>query len=245
MEEFVPKGRHSVALHYLHPSETDAILDVGCSTGYFERYYLIGKVGLVRGVDVFESAIEQAKQRDGDEYYVCSNSSALPFEDETFDKILCLDTLEHVDDEHATIAEIRRVLKPGGMLVLSVPNDFMNFADTANAWHNFPRFSRTWRRMRGRPPVTDEDLHRHYSSEQLKQMLVGFEVETVHRSSLLFPHLVQLMLKLARKPGLRKQVRKVTGYMEDLDMKPNLGFGFLLLVVARKLPTTSQQASAA
>lgn len=48
-------------------------------------------------------------------------AEALPFPDATFDTLVCLDTLEHVDDDRLAMREMRRVLKPGGVAILSVP----------------------------------------------------------------------------------------------------------------------------
>ena len=45
----------------------------------------------------------------------------LPFEDEAFDLVTTLDVIEHVDDDVATLAELRRVLRPGGLLLVAVP----------------------------------------------------------------------------------------------------------------------------
>jgi ubiquinone/menaquinone biosynthesis C-methylase UbiE len=50
------------------------------------------------------------------------DASQLPFEDDSFDKVLCEDVLEHVDDEAGTLREIGRVLRPGGLLVLETIN---------------------------------------------------------------------------------------------------------------------------
>lgn len=71
--------------------------------------------------------------RDG----VCGSALALPFPDATFDAVAAFDVLEHCDPEEAMLAEVRRVLRPGGRLVLSVPayawawSDF----DVANGHH--------------------------------------------------------------------------------------------------------------
>ncbi len=51
-----------------------------------------------------------------------ADAMRLPFADNTFDKILMTEVLEHLPDEQAALREIRRVLKPGGTYVLSVPN---------------------------------------------------------------------------------------------------------------------------
>ena len=47
----------------------------------------------------------------------------LPFEDDSFDAVLCIHVLEHVDDDRAAVAELRRVLRPGGWAIVMVPVD--------------------------------------------------------------------------------------------------------------------------
>ena len=69
--------------------------------------------------------------RSGPNVDVVANSHDLPFESETFDCVLCLETLEHDDYPHKTIAEIYRVLVPGGLFVVTVPG--LNFPK-----HDFP-----------------------------------------------------------------------------------------------------------
>jgi ubiquinone/menaquinone biosynthesis C-methylase UbiE len=52
--------------------------------------------------------------------YVAAGAEAMPFEDDTFDVVTSLNSLDHVDDLAATVEEIKRVLRPGGHLVLAV-----------------------------------------------------------------------------------------------------------------------------
>lgn len=103
-------------------------LDVGCGVG-FAIEYLSGRAFdlNVFGVDISDAAIEQAKVRlakfagSQSRLHVLQNQS-LPFEDEFFSLVTCFDVLEHLDeaDIEASLAEIRRVVKPGGVLLVSV-----------------------------------------------------------------------------------------------------------------------------
>jgi len=60
---------------------------------------------------------------DGSQAMVAADISALPFADDRFDVVLCSHVLEHVEDEQGALAEIRRVLRPGGWAALMVPVD--------------------------------------------------------------------------------------------------------------------------
>jgi ubiquinone/menaquinone biosynthesis C-methylase UbiE len=210
-EEFVPRGRHAVARKLLQPSLSDRVLDVGCGSGYFERHYLIGKVERVRAVDVNAAAIAYAQQRGGREHFIVAPAENLPFEDASFDKVLCLDTLEHVEDARAAISEIHRVLKTDGLLVLSVPNDFLNFLDRRK-----------------------DHRESHFSEQEMRELLgTAFRIEQMWKTALL-PPLITRFLRIAGKLHIRRAMRKLTGPIVDIDYHFNLGFGFALIVSARK-----------
>lgn len=59
--------------------------------------------------------------------FICGDATALPFEDHSFDAVTMFDLIEHVPDDQKAIAEARRVLKPGGYLLLSTPNENWRF----------------------------------------------------------------------------------------------------------------------
>jgi len=248
LEEFIPRGRATIALKLLKPKPSDSVLDVGCSQGYVERYLLIGKVKRVMGIDIDRQAIKYAQKKDGSEYYICCNSKKLPFSDQEFDKVLCLDTLEHVDkeDEEKTISEIRRVLRPNGLLVLSVPNDFLNFLDIINLKQNIrlklPWLYNIYRRLRGRSQQTPPKIkfHRHYSIKKLKEILIGFSIDKAH-TTCLFSWFVFPLILLLPNERLKFYARKITGRVEDLDYRFNYGFGFLLIVLAHKRILTERE----
>ena len=99
-------------------------LDAACGSGYGASY-LADKVRSVDGVDVDRSAIDFARTtyKQSNLTYQCADlQSTLPFANETFDAITSFETLEHVNDQAKMTSEFRRVLKPGGILVISTPD---------------------------------------------------------------------------------------------------------------------------
>lgn len=60
-------------------------------------------------------------ERSGPQVTVVGDAAAIPFEANVFDLVLCVHVLEHIDDDRAVMAELHRVLKPGGVAVVSVP----------------------------------------------------------------------------------------------------------------------------
>ena len=106
-------------------SEGDIILDVGCGVGDY-IIALSKNNRMCFGIDpLHEVSLLKAQQKTKDEnvniHLIRGVSEDLPFKDEKFDMILHLSTLQHVDDQHKTLSEIKRVLKDNGLLVVSVP----------------------------------------------------------------------------------------------------------------------------
>jgi ubiquinone/menaquinone biosynthesis C-methylase UbiE len=106
-------------------SEGNVILDVGCGGGDY-IIALSKNNRMCFGIDpLYEVSLLKARQKAKDENcnipLIQSVSEDLPFKDEKFDMILHFSTLQHVDDQHKTLSEIKRVLKDNGLLVVSVP----------------------------------------------------------------------------------------------------------------------------
>jgi SAM-dependent methyltransferase len=94
------------------------LLDAGCGSG--ATLDLLAKLGRVSGVDVSERAVDAARQRGHDDVHL-ANVEELPFPDATFDVVTCLDVIEHTPDDVRTLRELRRVTRPEGHLVVTVP----------------------------------------------------------------------------------------------------------------------------
>jgi len=99
------------------------VLDAACGEGYGTAL-LASTASFVTGVDLSETAIEHASARypsDRLEFLV-SDCLELPFDDSQFDCIVSFETLEHLEDHRGLMTEFRRVLKPGGFLLISTPD---------------------------------------------------------------------------------------------------------------------------
>lgn len=94
------------------------VLDAGCGSG--RTMEELARYGTVEGVDASPDAVEAARAR-GRARAQLGRLEALPFPDGTFDLITCLDVLEHLPDDRAALAELRRVSRPDGWLVVTVP----------------------------------------------------------------------------------------------------------------------------
>jgi SAM-dependent methyltransferase len=106
-------------------------LDCGCADGGYAIGLAERGTTQVTGVDVLPDRIAQARRRGsgrpGLDFLVVDEHEPLPFPDATFDGVLLNEVLEHVADERKTLAEIHRVLKPGGHLAVFSPNRWFPF----------------------------------------------------------------------------------------------------------------------
>ncbi len=100
------------------------LLDVGCGSGELLRIAKNNGVQNLAGVDGVQDALEKCRDIQGETHQVDLNASGLPFSNETFDGITCLEVLEHLYAPQNTIREIFRVLEKGSYAVISVPNPF-------------------------------------------------------------------------------------------------------------------------
>jgi ubiquinone/menaquinone biosynthesis C-methylase UbiE len=97
------------------------ILDAGCGSGPLMKA-LRGKDAVVSGFDLSPAMVELARQRLGEDadVRVADLGAPLPYPDDTFDLVVASLSLHYVKDWNSALAELRRVLKPGGRLIVSI-----------------------------------------------------------------------------------------------------------------------------
>jgi SAM-dependent methyltransferase len=98
-----------------------SVLDVACGTGSWLSE-LADRGGSVAGIDISMRAVEAARERLPDADLRQGTAEHLPFEDRRFDLVTCMGSLEHFLDQPTALAEMHRVAKPGGQLLVLVPN---------------------------------------------------------------------------------------------------------------------------
>ncbi len=114
------------------------VLDAACGVGYGSQ--LLAKAGAKRvlGVDISEEAIQLAKsQFNGEKVsFEPADVTHLHVPNDSFDVAVSFETLEHIAKPEAFVKELKRVLKPNGLLIISTPNSqFGNKSQTANPYH--------------------------------------------------------------------------------------------------------------
>lgn len=199
------------------------ILDVGCGTG--ANLLLLSNYGDAEGVDVSEDALSFCRER-GLEKVRLGAGEELPYEDGAFDLVTAFDVVEHMDDDLAGLKEMRRVLRPGGRVLLFVPT-----------------FMFLW-------GLQDEvsNHRRRYRLPELRRVLeqAGFEVERTTYANITFFLPILVVRKLMRLTGIKTDTEntinvpalngvlgKILGAESWVLRHFNLPFGVSGLCVAR------------
>jgi len=95
-----------------------------CATGTGPGAELLASHGFaVTGVDVDPGAIRFARARYPGAEFVCASAASLPFEDDHFDAVVSIETIEHLPEPAKALREFARVCKPGGALCITTPDE--------------------------------------------------------------------------------------------------------------------------
>jgi SAM-dependent methyltransferase len=199
-------GRREILLTLLdryvgpHPSGTRRVLDVGCGTGTMLGY--LSRYGNAEGVDSEGAAVSFCRER-GIENVTRATVPPLPFDDGRFHLVTALDVIEHLDEDARTLAEIRRVLAPGGVFVGTVP---------------------AYRFLWGNQDVIS-DHKRRYSAPAFREDLLAAGLvprRVTYFNSLLFPPIAAVRLG-------RRLLRRERRARSDFEMTDETGLANRLL----------------
>jgi|GEM_PF-4424701 len=120
ISELYHARRRQVALGFLRSAPDEIVLDAGCGKGT-----LAGTVAPtcreIHAIDIATNALDEEHRSISNLHFQQMNVETLNFADEFFDKVVCIETLEHVLNPQRALSEFYRVLKKGGRLVLTYP----------------------------------------------------------------------------------------------------------------------------
>lgn len=120
LERYIHMKRYQIALKNC---KEGTILDLGCGLGWGTNF--LSSKGKVVGLDVDCKIIQDAERRYGNKdgiEFICADAISIPFENCTFDCIISLENIEHVNNQQKYLQEVHRTLKKDGILILSTPN---------------------------------------------------------------------------------------------------------------------------
>ncbi len=141
------RGRRSVYLglleHFLKDQRPERVLDLGAGVGGFLEGLdaIKAEGGRVFPADIDDESLGHIAAR-GFPGGIVAAGEALPYSDDSFDLICLFDALEHTEDDLAVVAEIHRVLRPGGHLFISVPAYQFLYANNDRVVHHVRRYRR-------------------------------------------------------------------------------------------------------
>jgi SAM-dependent methyltransferase len=193
-------GRWGRARRWL-PANALRVLDLGCAFGYGSAAIAArGPAGrTVVGVERDPEHIAEGRRRFPWVTIVDADACALPFPDDCADAVVLLDVLEHLAEPTRALAEAHRVLRPGGVVIVSVPHlGVLAGLDALNIYRALRRRRRSW----PAPEAATEsasNTHRHFAADELRHIMrPWFDVDRVARTGLGLQELVYLALLLMR-----------------------------------------------
>jgi 2-polyprenyl-3-methyl-5-hydroxy-6-metoxy-1,4-benzoquinol methylase len=122
------------------PRQEDVLLDCGAGTGLFAQE--MEKFCRVMVLDDHEEALKLLRQRFQPQQILSLAGDQVPLPDSSLEYVTALDVLEHVPDDAAVVRGFHRLLKPGGLAVLTVPASMALWSDWDVALHHFRRYNR-------------------------------------------------------------------------------------------------------
>jgi O-antigen/teichoic acid export membrane protein/SAM-dependent methyltransferase len=214
--------RQKWAYSWISPGET--IADIGSSISPLLTL-LEKKYGKVIALDTDHASLEEIRRRFPHIRAIESSCLQIPMESCSCDTVLLLDVLEHVDDDRKAVDEIFRILKPGGQLILSVPNKgLFGFLDPQNLTA----------KLRGE--YSQEGEHRHYSEEDILELLgSNFKIVRKHYGGLFLYPVTFAAENVFRKHfgiSLGRLLRRIGDWDNDISWGK---LSYNLIIEARKI----------
>jgi SAM-dependent methyltransferase len=206
----------------------DVLVD-GCGVGMYVKR-LLPFSATVAGIDIEAEHLEIARQTTPQAFLQLAAAESLPYPDNRFDLVLSHEVLEHVQDDRTAVAEMVRVLKPGGRAVIFAPNRLYPYETHGHYWRGVYHFGNT-PLINYLPDPLRNRLAPHvraYTAVGLRRLFLGQPVRVIHHTQI-YPGYDNLV---ARRPALGRWLRRLT---YALERSPFATFGISHLLVVEKV----------
>ena len=217
--------RLALITHWSSIENADVLVD-GAGIGMYSRH-LAAAGARVTSLDIDHRSMVAASQNL--EKCLVGACEALPFAEASFDTVLSHEVLEHVGDDARSLAEIARVLRSGGRLILFLPNRLYPFETHGHYWRGEYHFGNTplinWLPDRWRNQLAPHV--RAYTNTDLRHLLAPLPLR-VHHHSQLYPGYDNIIYRF---PRLGRIIRGAT---YTLERTPLRAFGISHFLVAEK-----------
>lgn len=198
---------------WLRIKATDSLLDIGSADGFIlSRLYDRTPFARGVGIDLSSEAVETARaisSRGGALQFEVGSADQLAFPDASFDKVILNELIEHIPDDEKVLSEISRVLRHGGLVYLTAPNDLASMLPL------FRAHCRSMDRVEGH-------LHR-YKMSDLKARLLrhGLEVVDTEYSGFLANYFWYryVVYNVGLKRAAMRLITRRTGKMGDVAVR--------------------------
>lgn len=216
-------------------SEPLNLLDVGCNVGaWLSDVRDRRPAARLAGVELNATALSTAARNRPEAILSRAVAERLPFPDDTFDCVTCLEVLEHLPEKNWTsaILEMRRVLKPGGVLIVTVPHaGLFAWMDSNNVRHRLPGIYRSIVRRGLRDSNYDAlerhvEWHKHFTKTELKSIIgsAGWKsVRFTYGGSFMMPLADWLSWPFYRAGKSEHPIRKMLGRLASWDYRIDFG----------------------
>ncbi|MBX7246917.1 MAG: class I SAM-dependent methyltransferase [Candidatus Sumerlaeaceae bacterium] len=212
-----------------HPDGRLRLVDIGCGTGYLLED--LEKMGVAVGLDFSPVALTYCRQRNL-RNVLRGDAANIPLQSASVDVITALDLVEHIRDDHRLMGEFFRILRPGGMALMSVPAHKSLWSNHDVALHHFRRYEKP-------------EFLSLVTGAGLKPVKYSFSVSSAYLPAAAFRRIKRLVSKPETStnpktdefplPGFVNASLLATMKVEAWLLKHmNLPFGMSLLCIAQK-----------
>jgi ubiquinone/menaquinone biosynthesis C-methylase UbiE len=180
--------RIKTAINFAQIKDDHVLLDIGCNQGHlFKVIRKFNKTCKCSGIDIEPNVVNLNIENCS---FKVANVNHLPFEDNYFDVVFALSTLEHISDIDIAIREIKRVLKPNGSIIVSSPTEswfyrlcrFLIFGvSEKNVYRNKPGFQGEADFHFQNAYKIEQKLKENGFTQILQRSLPGFPIPELHR----------------------------------------------------------------